>query len=309
MKRSAFTLLELLVVVVVVALLVAILIPAVNGARTAARATQCISRQRDLAHAMITYNNGNNGLPGYLNELGTTPIHSWAVAVFPMIGENKRYEFLMKNPPSDPNDPDYRVELARAVAALPALLCPSDNPREDRRLNYVVNCGPSVTISPNITGENILPFSLFRDRRSILTAVNKKVKIEEIHNGMSNTILLSENVDAGHRSVDGVWHPGAWYLEDWDTDAPRDELTHDNVQDTNQNTRSTVAVQHLGFEWAIHSDFLPNSSADVPRPLSKHPGKIAVAFADGSAKSINDDIGLDAWLKLVCPDDEKLKEL
>jgi len=292
MKRSAFTLVELLVTVAVIALLVAILIPAVNMAREAARRAQCVTRQRDLAIAMITYNNGNNGLPGHLNEPAAMPVHSWAVAVFPMIAETKRYEILMQGQ----SPPD-------AFAPLPALICPSDNPREDRRLNYVVNCGP---VENDGMGDTVLAvvrsLSLFKDHRYVTVSgekkkINTKVKIEEIHDGASNTILLSENVDAG---VDTVWH-AEWSLFP--------------LSVSGKPTRNEDAVKNLGFIWSPNRDYVPNSSVPGPRPSSKHPGTVVAAYADGSAKPINDDIAVgtwktpEDWLKAVSPNDAKLDEL
>jgi len=290
MKRSAFTLIELLVVITVIALLVAILLPTINAAREYARRNQCLSQQRSLAIAMVTYDAENNGLPGYLNQFGdqdTTPIRSWVVSILPMIGENKRYEFMMKEPP-------VASEVAQAIAPLPALLCPSDNPDGNARLNYVVNCGPVATLT-GISG-NIAPhFTLYKDRRASLTTVNKKVKMEDIPDGASNTILLTENVGAG------FWHQGAMH--------PTDELP----TTSGTGTRNPDAVQNLGFIWGdqAHAPVSITGSLpppSLPRPSSRHPATVVTAFADGSAKVINDDIGLAEWLKLVCPDDEKAKK-
>ena len=288
MKRSAFTLVELLVVIVIIGLLAAILITAVGAAREAARRGQCLTRQRDLAMAMITYATENNGLPGSLNQQGTTPIHSWAVAVFPMIGENKRYEVLMRN--SSANN-----EVTQAIAPLPALICPSDNPSENAQLNYIVNCGPAATIT-GINGDNALPFILFRDRRAALTGINEKVKIEDIPSGASSTILLTE------RRTEDTWQ-GVWHANWTPSNFAPDEL---QLPNSTTFTRSGNAVANLGFVWARNSNFLPNSSANEPRPSSKHPGTIIAAYADGSARPINDDISTEEWLKAVCPDYEEL---
>jgi prepilin-type N-terminal cleavage/methylation domain-containing protein len=314
MKRSAFTLVELLVVVVIIALLVALLIPAINGARTAARTTQCIARQRDLALAMTTYSNGNNGLPGYLNELGATPIHSWAVAVFPMIGENKRYEVLMNleqgKSPDDKAKEEESLYYDEVIVSIPALLCPADNPEEIARLNYVVNCGPVA--EAGITGDNAPALTLFKDRRAGLTSINKKVKIEEIPDGTSNTILLSENLDAGfwhkHEKLNFGWHYWTDISESGDCELK---------QSSGDYTRDNVSVGLLGFIWSTQKDntYAPNvftyppvtaTHIPVPRPSSKHPGVVVAAYADGVAKKVSDDISIEAWLKAVCPDDEKL---
>ena len=59
--RAGFTLVELLVVVAIIAILIAMLLPALAGARDAAKATQCLTNLRTAGQAITSYHNDNDG--------------------------------------------------------------------------------------------------------------------------------------------------------------------------------------------------------------------------------------------------------
>jgi len=307
-QRSAFTLVELLVVIAIIAMLAGLLIPAVNAAREAARRGQCIDRMRQVGIALHTYENANNGLPGYMNQLPGAPDLSWATAILAELGESKRYEIL-----TDISSPPLNV--AAAATALPILLCPSAQKTDqggNPPLSFVVNCGPAPTnaASNTFVGSTVAKFSLFADRR--VTAINKKMKLEDVKDGTGNTILLTENLQAYS------WYDPSWAGADtMDTTAPPTGTAQ---------TRNDTQIASFGFLWnnvtetaspslarpivrinGLRSVGMPTSFADADiryaRPSSNHPSIANMLYADGAVRQMNDDVGLGIYLSAVCPDD------
>ncbi|TWT90296.1 Type II secretion system protein G precursor [Pseudobythopirellula maris] len=96
-NRNAFTLVELLVVIAIIGILVALLLPAVQSAREAARRAQCTSNLKNIALAAHNYASANNALPpadvreyildGSGNKSDVNTLYSWVTVLLPYIEE------------------------------------------------------------------------------------------------------------------------------------------------------------------------------------------------------------------------------
>src|SRR3954469_20725812 len=94
--RRAFTLVELLVVIAIIGVLVALLLPAVQSAREAARRTQCNNNMRQLTLAVHNFHDVNLVFPAsqdqWVNSKGATIGCSWHTRILPFIEQQGLYQ-------------------------------------------------------------------------------------------------------------------------------------------------------------------------------------------------------------------------
>lgn len=142
-RREGFTLVELLVVIAIIGILVALLLPAVQSAREAARRTACTNNLKQLGLAALNFESVNNHLPaGYLSgqsflspgSLGsTTKPHQWSgvlPSLLPYMESGNTYDRLTQTwrIGADEYDVGYwenSEAWAAAQTRLSTLLCPS----------------------------------------------------------------------------------------------------------------------------------------------------------------------------------------
>ncbi len=130
--RSGFTLVELLVVIAIIGVLIALLLPAVQQAREAARRMQCTNNQKQLGIAMHNYHDTFSHFPpgvvGLVNYDATDPLNfqntppTWMQMLLPFIEQGNLYEQMQ---------PHFDQGLRAATApgrftVIDGLTCPSD---------------------------------------------------------------------------------------------------------------------------------------------------------------------------------------
>jgi prepilin-type N-terminal cleavage/methylation domain-containing protein len=93
-RKRGFTLVELLVVIAIIGILIALLLPAIQSAREAARRTQCSSNLRQIGQALQNYHDGKKSFPPgsmYWGDCCNPPTYvNWAIAILPYF-ENALY--------------------------------------------------------------------------------------------------------------------------------------------------------------------------------------------------------------------------
>lgn len=182
-KPTAFTLVELLVVITIIGMLVALLIPAVISARETARRGVCVNRLKELGTATIHYESVKGQLPGWRNQspLDQTKHISWVVALFPYLDREDLWREWRDGDGTDVNDGSTVYEQVR---------CPSDmgnlpTTNNEYPMNYVANR------------------DLFLDRSTATLAAQNTVMLERLTSAQ-RTVMISERVQLSSTPV-GPW--------------------------------------------------------------------------------------------------------
>jgi prepilin-type N-terminal cleavage/methylation domain-containing protein/prepilin-type processing-associated H-X9-DG protein len=129
---KGFTLVELLVVIAIIGILVALLLPAIQAAREAARRTQCVNNLHQIGIAALNYENSKKSLPPGSGYIRTDPKEfrgTWVIPLFSYMEEqaaDSQYDYdEYPDQADDDRDGKNNVALA-AKLIIKTLICPSD---------------------------------------------------------------------------------------------------------------------------------------------------------------------------------------
>jgi prepilin-type N-terminal cleavage/methylation domain-containing protein/prepilin-type processing-associated H-X9-DG protein len=321
-KRAGFTLVELLVVIAIIGVLVALLLPAVQAAREAARRSQCSNNLKQMGLAMHNYHDTYNVFPPRKggtsagNPNGNSNRRSGFLHLLPFMEQRAIFE-QMEAPLINPAGTEFNAGGPGAwwnsappnhyppwFVQLKIVICPSDKPvfnvNQQGKHSYAFSAGDTIV---NNNSNNIFTRGVF--------GASRYKGFNHITDGSSNTIAMSERTWGNNLGI--VTATG----QDVRT------ATGHNVTSVNTDPGSCyatatgkmfVGVQikaRFGFLWAdgqaermAFTTVLPpnapsctnndNVNADaaggVFNPSSFHPNGVMALFADGSVRFVAENI-------------------
>lgn len=287
MRRRGFNLIELLVVIAIVGVLTALLLPAVQSAREAARRIQCGNNLKQLGLSLYNYHDSNSCFPpGYLSRPGpdgenTGPGWGWNALMLPYMEQTMLFGATNFNLPIEA--PENRT--ARTVS-LTILNCPSDaNFRSpftvvDRSAtatapgNPICDVGGSNYVGSFGTGDpSDIPG---RDHGEGLFFRNQAVRIADVLDGTSQTFAVGER---SHNLSRATW-TGAI------TGAAVTVLELRTQGGLDPEEEPALILGHTGEG---HGPNARPSHAD--QFWSRHPGGAQFVMADGSVRFVREQVG------------------
>ncbi len=314
-QPTGFTLVELLVVITIIGILIALLLPAVQSAREAARRMQCTNKIKQLALALHNYHSTHGAFAsGYLSEKTTTAsdwcyndssctnhLAPWTVLVLPFLEEmalHDKFDFerTFTSTSHCPADGNYSSQNHKAwEIPLNKYQCPSD-PHSKAHINNINYLG----VQGGGTIETIVaPHCTTRSRVLFLNGLlfhNSCVKISHIYDGSSNVFLLGETkyiptyMHRPNRTTFGGWASGA------------------RLDGSGTNPYALAAIV-LQINSVPGSGGEPNTSVpDMYYEMSKlfgsfHPGGCNFAMGDGSVHFISENTDLIVLRQTAIRDD------
>ncbi len=301
-RSAGFTLIELLVVIAIIATLVAILLPAVQQAREAARRSTCKNNLKQIGLALHNYHDTYNSLPAGMTNPGSanTVGWGWASAILPQLEQGPLYDAL--NVGNTPLKQLYSATATPATIALlqtklPVYRCPSDIMDDINPNNFGHSSSgrPFKVATSNYVGigeyDGQIHASSTNPRWGGVFFWDSRTKFSEVTDGLSNTIFVGER-DGGPAFNGNDFRAGVWI-------GAGSRSTNDHFAVGCAMARGSFGIN---VDWAGPAI---NQPVNLGKGISSlHNGGAQVLMGDGAVRFLSESMNIDTTFRRLCLKDD-----
>jgi prepilin-type N-terminal cleavage/methylation domain-containing protein/prepilin-type processing-associated H-X9-DG protein len=321
-RRIGFTLVELLVVIAIIGILVALLLPAIQAAREAARRTSCTNNMKQLGLAVLNFESSKKSLPlaytpnftgpqdvGVCGTTGTMQnpnngmYHHFVLTfILPFMEQQSVYDRIDFKKAWYDNTTNSKgtTNLAATAVDIPDFICPSAPNRTGKyTTDYftIVDIDEDNYCSDIEGGPMLTKQKRSRDKLGgMMTDVPQPLR--KVSDGLSKTFMLFESAGRPLNFVKGV---------------QKADLQTNYQRSSSNPPTPTVTIPHRDTQWAddrvygLWGNPFAGSGCAITDVMncdnfseiySFHPGGAHFLYGDGSVNFLSEDLSVDAFVSL-----------
>ena len=308
----AFTLVEMLVSIAIIGLLIALLLPAIQSSREAARRSACCNNLKQVGFALLNHESARKALPVGAESNLTLGL-SWWVEALPFLEEMATYERL------DRKSPHCGMPLMNARNALAAnglkigpAVCPSSAIPPLRAVGTVQLMMPSYVGISGASSEDgfaetrvntcCVPENHGEISSGGLLIANQAIRRRQITDGASTTLLVGECSDYAQSAQSVAYRIDGGFPYGWMTGTAGRGTPPQFQPSPAPPCWNITAIRYQPNFRNYESPGIDDDRGANNPLVSPHSGGVNAVFADGSQRFLNDAIDLSALKQLATRD-------